>query len=339
VVGDDRALESFVDELRLTAERAWATTPTDETWLSLAEHPVQLRIAGAGLHARSFPALAHLVGPPGRAALRIDCWDRNTTGVAPPPPPVPQHSSFMRGGARELAGRDIRMTYDSWMRMLCVYDRRHHRAFVTVADAEHIPSWVDRAPLRTIFTWWAGDTGLAFLHASAIASGDGAIVLAGASGSGKSTTAMACFADGLGFIADDACLVQLDPAPTVFTVYGKAKLERDAFERLPQLAELAMNPNGASVVIDATDRVVPSAPLRAVVLPTLADGRGSHLARVSPTTARRLLVSTTLVEGGAGGAALGPITELAGRVPCYRLELGSDLTDVVSTVRTVLGAA
>jgi hypothetical protein len=339
VVGDDRALENFVGQLHLAAERARDTTPAAETWLSLAEHPVHLRIAGAALHARSIPALAHLVGHVGRASLTIDCWDRNATGVEPPPPPVPQHSPLMRGGARELVGRDVRMTYDSWMRMLCVYDRRRDRAFVTVADADQIPAWVDRAPLRTIFTWWAGDTGLAFLHASAVTSGDGAIVLAGASGSGKSTTAMACFADGLGFIADDACLVRLDPQPTVFTVYGKAKLERDAFHNLPQLAELAVDPDGASVVIDATRRVVPSAPLRAVVLPTLTDGRRSRLAQVSPTAARRLLVRTTLVEGGAGGAALGPITELAGRVPCYRLELGSDLTDVVSTVRTVLGAA
>lgn len=339
MVSDDRALRNFVDELQLAAERAREATQTDETWLSLAEHPVQLRIAGASLQARSIPALAHLVARPSVSSLTVEGWDRNETGVAPPPPPVSLDAPLLRGGARELIERDVRMTYDSWMRMLCVYDGSRARAFVTVADAAQIPAWVDRAPLRTIFTWWAGDTGLAFLHASAVACGDGAIVLAGASGSGKSTTAMACFADGLDFIADDACLVRLDPEPTVFTVYGKAKLERDAFDRLPQLGELAFDARGASVVIDTSERVVPSAPLRAVALPTLTDGRRSRLTRVSPTWARRLLVRTTLVEGGAGGAALGPITDLAGRVPCYRLELGSDLTDVVSTVRAVLGAA
>jgi hypothetical protein len=339
VVADNRAFGRFVDDMCVSFERAWERTPTHDSWLSLAEHPVRIRIAGAALHARSSAALAHHAGRAGEPSLTIECWDRNETGVAPPPPPVPRDSPLLRGGAREVAGRDVRMTYDSWMRMLCVYDRTRARAFVTVADAAQIPAWVDRAPLRAIFTWWAGDEGLALLHASAVSCDDDAVVVAGASGSGKSTTAMACFADGLGFIADDACLVRLDPEPTVFTLYSNAKLERDAFDRLPALAALARDPTDAAVVIDAADRVVPSARLRAVVLPTLTGRRDSHLVRVSPRDARRLLVQTTLVEGGAGGAALGPITELAGRVPCYRLELGSDLTGVVSTVRTVLGAA
>jgi hypothetical protein len=338
VVADDGALGRFVDDLCGAFERAWKRTPTHDSWLSLAEQAVRLRIAGAALDERLRPALGHLAGRECQPSLTIECWDQKETGVAPPPPPVPRDSPLLRGGARELAGRDVRMTYDSWMRMLSVYDRRRARAFVTVAEAAQIPAWVDRAPFRTILTWWAGDRGLAYLHASAVSGDRDAVVIAGASGSGKSTTAMACFADGLGFIADDACVVRLDPEPTVFTMYSKAKLERDAFDRLPALAELADGATGAAVVIDARDGVVPSAPLRAVMLPTLTDRRRSQLVQVSPTEARRLLVQTTLVEGGAGGAALGPITALAGRVPCYRLELGSDLETVVDSVRTVLGA-
>src|SRR5437667_6307955 len=121
------------------------------------------------------------------------------------------------------------------MRSLCVYDRDAAEAYVHTADAAHIPDWVRRAPLRNVLTWWANDRGLAFLHAGAVTDGAGAVVLAGGSGAGKSTTAMACLAAGLGFVGDDACLVRLDPHPVVFSVYGFAKLEPDALARLPTL--------------------------------------------------------------------------------------------------------
>ena len=49
---------------------------------------------------------------------------------------------------------------------------------------------MDRAPFRTILTWWAADHRLALVHAAAVATGDGAVVLAGTSGAGKSTTAL-----------------------------------------------------------------------------------------------------------------------------------------------------
>jgi hypothetical protein len=223
------------------------------------------------------------------------------------------------------------------MRMLCLYDRDAGEALLTVADATDVPSWVDRAPLRAILTWWTSDLGAAFLHASAVGDEGGAVVFAGASGTGKSTTAMACLADGMGFIGDDACVVRLDDEPMVFTVYGRAKLERDALARLPALGDLALDLTADPVVLDATPHVVHRAPLRSVLLPCLAGAERSRLTRVSPTDARRLLVHGSLLEGGgAGGAALGAITRLAARVPCYRLDLGPDLPEVVATVRGVL---
>ena len=123
-------------------------------------------------------------------------------------------------------------------------------------------------------------------------------------------------------------------------MYGRAKLERDAFARLPGLGAVALDVTADPVVLDPTARLVPEAPLRAVLLPCLAGGERSRLTPVRPSDARRALVHGTLLEeNGAGGARLGTLTRLAARVPCYRLDLGTDLREVAATVRGVLEAA
>src|SRR5690606_23216096 len=104
-----------------------------------------------------------------------------------------------------------------------------------------VPRWFDRAPFRTILTWWAADQGLPLLHASAVADDSGAVAIAGASGAGKSTTALACLAAGLRIVGDDACLVRFDPEPTIYSIYARAKLEPDALAKLPSLASLIVD--------------------------------------------------------------------------------------------------
>jgi len=315
-------------------EQAWASAPAGDWSFGLGGQTFRLRIAGEAMAQRFLPALAHLTSEALSPSLAVGCWDRKATGVSPPPPPWPLDALLPHGRVRGHTHHRVRMTYDSWMRMLCVYDRHAGVALVSVADAARVPDWVDRAPLRTILTWWAGDLGAAFLHASAVADVDGAVVLAGGSGTGKSTTAMACLADGMGFIGDDACLVHLDDDPVVFSVYGRAKLERDAFLRLPTLGDLALDEKSDPVVLDASTRLVHRAPLRAVLLTCLTGAGRSRLTPVARAEARRQLVAASILEGGS--SALRPLSRLVTRVPCYRFELGSDLGEVVGAVRTIV---
>src|SRR6185369_6035541 len=125
---------------------------------------------------RLVPALAHLrVAPRERADFSISCGDRAQTGVAPPPPPLEQEDFLARNRVRGFVHHGYRITYDSWMRMLSVYNRDEREAFVHVADADLLPPWVDRAPMREILTWWASDHELVFLHASSVATETGAV--------------------------------------------------------------------------------------------------------------------------------------------------------------------
>lgn len=308
--------------------------------LGLADRGIRLRYVAPDLAARFEPAIGHLRSGPRAADLEICCWDRSETAVRPPPPPWSLEDFLAHARIRGHVDGPIRATYDATARVLCLYDRDRSAAVMHVADSALVPRWMDRAPFRTILTWWAADRGLALLHASAVGSGACAAVLAGTSGAGKSTTALACLRGGLDFIADDACLVSSDGDLVAYSVYRIAKLELDTSERFPELVDLVSVWHADEAVVDPGVRHRSSAPLSAVLLPEVVGGSSSRAVPVASADALRVLGPTTLVEGGApSGDALRALVGVVQRVPCYRLELGDDLEGVVDAVRGVLARA
>jgi hypothetical protein len=332
------AIEAFAAETFAAFESACAALAPDDRPLRLAGHDVLARFAAPNLAPRFEPALAHLGGPlTGAPDLTIGCWEREATGVLPPPPPWDLDDFLSRGRIRGQFEGPVRVAYEEWARTLTVYDREHGRAVVYTGDAAVVPRWFDRAPFRSVLTWWAVDRGLPLLHASGVADDHGAVAIAGASGAGKSTTALACLDAGLRLVGDDACLVRLDPAPTVFSIYARAKLEPDALARLPALGHLIVDRHDEQALIDPGPRRAESAPLQAVLLPTITHERATRVTPVDARDAVKLLVRSTVQEGiGVVSGALASITRLVRTVPCRRLELGTDLGGVVAAVRDVL---
>jgi hypothetical protein len=257
--------------------------------------------------------------------------------VAPPPPPWSLDDFLVRGRIRGHLDGPVRAAYEEWARVLTLYDRRVSRAAVYAADPASVPPWFDRAPFRTVLTWWSADQGLPMLHASAVADDTWAVAIAGASGAGKSTTALTCLAAGLRIVGDDACLVRLDPEPTIFSVYARAKLEPDALERLPSLASLIVDRHNEQTLIDPGPRRAEHARLRAVLLPSITHQPDTSVTPLGAGEALKLLVRSSLEEGvGIVDGALGAMSRLVKTVPCLRLELGTDPDGVVRAVRSVL---
>jgi hypothetical protein len=331
-------IEEFAARTFCAFDQACAAVPTLDRALGLAGHEVRVRYAAPLLAPRFEPALAHLErAADGAPALTIGCWERKATGVLPPPPPWGIDDFLSRGRIRGHFDGPVRVAYEEWARTLTVYERDRGRAVLYAGDAAMVPRWFDRAPFRTVLTWWAVDRGLPLLHASGVGDANGAVAVAGASGAGKSTTALACLDAGLRLVGDDACLVRLDPEPMIFSVYARAKLEPDALARLPALAALIVDRHDAQSLIDPGPRRCDVAPLRAVLFPEITHAPTTRVAPITAGDAMKLLVRSTLHEGiGAVSGALTSLTRLVRSVPCLRLELGTDLAGVVGAVRDVL---
>ena len=238
-----------------------------------------------------------------------------------------------------MAGIDerlLRVTYSAGHGLLSLHEPGAVRAAFHAHRPAAVPHWVRRVPFRQLFGWWAGDNGMCFLHASAVGVGDRCVLLAGESGSGKSTTALACAEQGMAFLGDDLCLLSFDPTPVAHAVYGVAKLEPDARSRFPGLARDVVSVDAGQTLVRPST-TLGRARIAAVLLPVVTGGGATRATPVEPRAALFAVAPSTMLEAnGAEPAALGRITRLVREVPCLRLELGTDLDGVVSAVGRVL---
>jgi hypothetical protein len=194
---------------------------------------------------------------------------------------------------------------------------------------------------------WFAARGWQLVHGAAVGGADGGALIAGRSGAGKSTTALACLAAGLGFAGDDYVLATADPEPRVHGVYASAKLQQEQLPRFPWLAAHVANrerePGEKPVLLlagDARLRLVPAMPLRAVVVPRVTGAARPAVRPIAPAEALAALAPSTLFQLPFDRpAALGRLRRLVESCPCWRLEAGPDLAAVATAVAGLLAEA
>src|SRR5436190_1888620 len=92
--------------------------------------------------------------------------------------------------------------------------------------------------LRPSLNWILDSPSRYFAHAACVGNEEGAVLVAGKGGSGKTTTTMASVEAGLSFLADNYVLVSLDEGgPVAYSLYSNAKLLPATVELLPGLRE------------------------------------------------------------------------------------------------------
>ena len=264
---------------------------------------VRVRIAGQALAERLAPALAPLTAE-APAAIEITAWEG-----APYPPPcdLSEDTFSARDGVAVLRSRDAVRLHDG------------DRAAFWVRDSELLTRWETAAPLRTLLRWALRGHGLQMVHAAAVVGPRGAALLAGPAGSGKSTTALAASAAGLGYVADDYCAVALGAPPRAHALCAVGKLE----EPWPGLRILpgGPTPDGKQIVVPRG--LCRSAPLVSLVLPRVsADGPALEPARTAE--ALSALASSLLLLPGSRQDDLRALGELARALPAHRLATGPD---------------
>ena len=306
---------------------------------------MRLRFAGEALHDALTPAFEHLTASAASAPdLTAHLFDSAGTGVAAPPPAW-EPDAFGRRG--EIAGYNdarFRTVFQQGSDVLLMYDRERREAVYWIEDHAKVPYWERSFPLRTVFHWWLEERPLQPVHAAAVGLPDGGVLIAGRSGSGKSTSALACLDSELLFAGDDYVLTGTGPAPHVHSLYGTAKLEPENLARFPRLAAGVVNggrldrekallfPN-----LFAPEKLSRGFPLRALLVQRITGRPETRLGRATAAEAFLALGPTTLCHlPGGEGAALAKISALVRRVPVYALEAGTDLARIPETILGLL---
>jgi hypothetical protein len=350
--GDD--LPSL-ERIEASFEVASASGVVDKEYL-IAGSRVRLRSASEEMMRRLSRAFKHLEAQsPGEPDITIHLWDSASVGT--PPPPLPKVSGEQPPGAfwyysdsRLRLGFQLGTSGDARVLAvsphaptpaLSVLDAERNAGWYWVEDANRIPYWEQATPMVYLFDWWLRDRGDHLLHAGAVGTPRGGVLIVGKSGSGKSTCTLSALGTELLYAGDDYVAVSLEPGPRVHGLYSSGKLMPDHVERLPFLLSALSNTEQLDVekaVVYAheqwPDNVTAGFPLLAIVAPKVTPGvveaRPVEMTAVASLAA--LAPSTVFQMHTRGQDSLARMRRLAQAVPSYRLELGSDMPSIARAI-------
>lgn len=338
------------DYLHLTKEafaRAFAaSSATKEYFYSIGNCPIRLRFADAALQPIILPALAHLaVRETDKVDLTIDLADGFSAGENLP---FPSGTNF--SGAEAITWRHEEPEFSllaqpeggGSLSLLCAEEKR---GFFWAQNAAHLPWYEAGFPLRLMFHQWFRQCGKHLIHAAAVGTRDGAALIVGKGGSGKSTSALACAEAGLFYLGDDYTLAGTEPEPRVWSLYCSAKATPETSRRFPKLAPCIRRHGGdeeKSLLILQRDlfRPISDLPLRAVVWPRVVKRAESRLVPASSATLLLALAPSAILQmPGAGSNELRALADLVRAVPTYILEAGSDMHQLAAAIEKLLSPA
>ena len=291
-------------------------------------------------------ALAHLqVNPQAPADLEIMAWDQNETGVPMPEAPGEWPEKDQPCRIVLPAGAEAYRFHSSPEReAIVIYHLASQKAVMWTQDARILPTYWHGSPLLSIFHWWCQSTGLHLLHGGCVGTEKGGIILGGKGGSGKSTTSLLCLMAGMRYVSDDYCVLESVVEPRAHSIYNTGKLHQKHLEQFPQLVSQAVDPTPdryeKKVIFTHQhypQQHISSLLIRAVVLPRIVGGESSKLVPISAAQALFGLAPSTMFQMPDSKAnQMRAMGDLVRKVPCFRLELGTDYQSIPATIKTYL---
>jgi hypothetical protein len=335
---------AFFEETSARFEEARRAAGAVALSYDIAGTTVTLSFAGPELVPHLTPAIAHLRVPHAeRPDLTLCLWDTRSTGVKMLPPPCGPEDFTDRGDIWGWDSPRVKTAFHYYDYSVNVLDHERRLGVYWVNRGDRLPYWVSASPLRTLFHWWMERNGGQLLHAAAVGTPDGAVLIPGKGGAGKSTTALACLAGGLQYLADDYLIVRRHPEPVAYCLYSTAKLDPRRVESFPALAPaVRAGPGDDKAVLflhpEWRAQIPRSLPLRAVAVPRITPGQVDT--RVLPETtaaAQQAAAFTTMSQlPNVGRHTHEFFGDLCASLPCHAMALGSDLARIPAAVRRLL---
>jgi hypothetical protein len=303
---------------------------------------LHMRFAGPALVEPCTQALEHLRVEPvdGAPELTIRAWDSASTGVPLPPCPWTLEKITPGGLIQGPENDPILAAIQGEIGALSLFDPHRRLALYRAASASTLPACERASPLKSILHWWLRGFDMPMIHCGAVGTAAGGALLVGHTGSGKSTSALACLSAGMRYVTDDRCALSLEPEPRALCIYDSAKLWPDQMRRFPHFIGSISNPSELesekALVFVKRSRPAQLAmelPIRVVLLARIAN---RPLTTLTPTTPIRVLrdlaPSTLIYQPGSARDEVRAMAELVRRVPCRQINLGLELARIPEVI-------
>jgi hypothetical protein len=340
----------LVDAARASFAEARRRAGGEEIEGHLAGRPVRLSFAGDHFARLLGRALAVTPGrggdrPATEMALALHAWDAASTGVRLASGSWAGWTLTPSSVVAELSDERYQVSLEVRGALASILDRVTGDAYHYVPDPTLLPAWEGTHPARMLLAAWARAQGLVTCHAAAVADGDAGVLLCGASGAGKSTTALAALAAGMRSAGDDYVLVEPGDPPRAHALYTSTLLEVGHYERnrrlMPVLDHVADQLDRHKAVMYARGEGAPNLdggfPLVALVALRVERGSTPRFAPSSAAAVLRALAPSTLAQlGMVDAAGLARLADLCRRLPAYELVLGDDPAPVPDLLRALI---
>ena len=304
-----------------------------ERELCVADRRVAARFAGGELADALLPALAQRAdsgGGRGAVDATIAVWEARACPDGPVAFPWRAEDIGPGGLVRGSDPDGVVAVHETGSGALTLAHTGERSLLHRVPRLDAVPWWERAAPLRVALFWALRGDRRHLVHAGAVGDDRGGVLLAGASRSGKTTVALAALTHGLHYLADDYILLDTHRHPTAHAIYTTASVRHRSGAAEKSVLDVAVVMPGA---------VRASLPVRAVIAPRIRGGR-TDLAPLKPTQALLALAPSTVFQMPFDdGAALGSLTTLVRRVPCFSLAVGDDPADLAHAIDHALDQA
>jgi hypothetical protein len=342
-------LPGYAERLSCAA-KSLSTRVLESRGLHIAGMPMELRFSDSAT-AESYSSTFYdrKNSPrPEEPVIRIDVLETRQLGWPPPATWVDGHCAPPMFH-RFLDSHRLCALYPHQPGVWSFFDRSTRYGIQLTASVNDLPVWDSGAPLRAHLDWALADRGSCICHGATLALGIGCL-LAGAAGSGKSTTALSGLSAGLQTTGDD--LVAIDctnggSADQVVTrpIYRTFKQDRASIDRNRLLEPLAARPKNwqGKVQFDPSEffpgSFVASAEIKAILFPQVAHRRKSIITPMPSSAGFRALMRSHFGQlPGELESGFRFLAKLTQRLPCYEFALSSDQREVGNTIREFIEA-
>jgi len=318
-VSPDRFLSRTLERFEREASRG-GVTQLDRL---VAGVHVRLRVAGEPLAERLLEGLFSFpVADPGsEPAATFSVYDSASGGDVPPSPPWGEGDYLPRDEVRGFTHGRWRASYSLMHSTLWFYDAESSRGAGWMREPPS-PAARERAvPFWPAFNWVLAQNGRPLTHAAAV----GEVLLVGPGGTGKSTTCLVAAAAGLPCAGDDYVVLSEEAggeAWTAHALYRWARLVEESMQRLPALRAVYWDGEKSGVELPGQ---VESMPVRAVLLPRVAERTGRPRPLPRAVVARALTPSTLIQGAGTDPGVAGMLGRMLRSVPTLGLDVGPDI--------------
>lgn len=319
-------------------------TPTITTFL-IANKSVRIISYGTASHDSWIKALAHHATTDRDPDLTIHALDTNAIGSVIAAPWETEQLDVNN----QTYDPDLFGIYITGEESLNFYNPKTCTGYFWVHDGLRMPDWSLGAPFRTILHWFLHSQGIHFLHGAVVGHQGQGVLITAKSGSGKSTTSLACLIGGMDYVGDDYVAVTIDTNTTTHQVtahnlYNSAKVTKSGLKLFPELAEQVWNTNSAETekaVMFLNNRfggqIKSSLPITAILIPRITHNVTTTITPTSKMDALIAVAPTTLLQLPlAETGKLATLKQVIEQVPCFYLNLGSGLEEVVGTIKSFL---